>query len=305
MQSERLTESPLNYTGGKYKLLTQILPLFPDTCNEFIDLFSGGCNVGINVSAKKIRFNDCNSNLQNIFKVFYKRGKDSILRSIKQIIRKYGLSDVSANGYEYYGCNGGEGLAEYNRERYIKLRSDMNARKNHDDYYYIMLYVIIVYAFNNQIRFNRKGEFNLPVGKRDFNSNMKQKLCDFIDRLQTIKCTFTDNDFKTVRKRWSKDDFVYADPPYLITTAGYNEDDGWTEEDEIDLLAYLDRLNAYGVRFALSNVLESKGRRNTILDEWCKRNRYFVHHLAYSYSNSNYHRKNKDTKSDEVLITNY
>ena len=44
--------SPLNYTGGKFKLLTQILPLFPNRINTFVDLFSGGCNVGLNVRSK-------------------------------------------------------------------------------------------------------------------------------------------------------------------------------------------------------------------------------------------------------------
>ncbi len=45
--------SPMNYIGGKYKILPQILPLFPDNIGTFVDLFCGGCNVGINVSAKK------------------------------------------------------------------------------------------------------------------------------------------------------------------------------------------------------------------------------------------------------------
>ena len=47
-----------------------------------------------------------------------------------------------------------------------------------------MLYLLIVYSFNNQLRFNRKGEFNLPVGKRDFNSKMQGKLEAFIDLLE-------------------------------------------------------------------------------------------------------------------------
>lgn len=53
-----LAKSPLNYTGGKFKLLPQILPLFPDNINTFIDLFTGGCNVGVNVEANKIVCND-------------------------------------------------------------------------------------------------------------------------------------------------------------------------------------------------------------------------------------------------------
>lgn len=46
-----MIQSPLNYTGGKYRLLSQILPLFPDDIETFVDLFCGGCNVGINVMA--------------------------------------------------------------------------------------------------------------------------------------------------------------------------------------------------------------------------------------------------------------
>ena len=53
-KKEELIKSPLNYVGGKYKLLPQILPLFPDNINTFVDLFGGGFNVGINVKANKI-----------------------------------------------------------------------------------------------------------------------------------------------------------------------------------------------------------------------------------------------------------
>lgn len=53
-----LVSSPLNYTGGKFKLLPQILPLFPNDINCFYDIFCGGCNVSINVTANKIICND-------------------------------------------------------------------------------------------------------------------------------------------------------------------------------------------------------------------------------------------------------
>ncbi len=51
-------KSPVNYIGGKSKILHQILPLFPKEINQFVDLFAGGCNVGINANATKIYFND-------------------------------------------------------------------------------------------------------------------------------------------------------------------------------------------------------------------------------------------------------
>lgn len=67
-----------------------------------------------------------------------------------------------------------------------------------------------------------------------------------------------------------KDDFVYLDPPYLLGLASYNEKGGWTEKDEKDLYILLTRLDKKGIRFALSNVLEHKGKTNTIMKNWAK-----------------------------------
>lgn len=52
--SNDIVKSPLNYTGGKYKILNQIIPIFPKELDLFVDLFSGGSNVGVNINAKKI-----------------------------------------------------------------------------------------------------------------------------------------------------------------------------------------------------------------------------------------------------------
>lgn len=59
--------SPLNYVGGKYRLLTQLFPLFPKDINIALDLFCGGANVGINMSARKIILNDSLSELTKLY----------------------------------------------------------------------------------------------------------------------------------------------------------------------------------------------------------------------------------------------
>ncbi len=305
---KELIQSPLNYTGGKYKLLPQILPHFPKNIIKFIDLFSGGGNVGINVSCNKVIFNDKNELIRYIFGTFKNLDKESTLTFIDDIIKKYQLSDSYRNGYEYYGCSSREGLASYNNEKYINLRNDFNSRKNIDYFYYIELYTLIIFAFNNQIRFNKKGEFNLPVGKRDFNEKMRLKLSKFIDRLKSGDYTFESKDFRELdNSEWNENTFVYADPPYLITCATYNEQDGWTEQDEQDLLQYLDNLNSRNIKFALSNVLRSKGKENHILLEWIQKNqgKYRVIPLNYTYSNSNYQTKDRQSITEEVLIVNY
>ena len=169
-----------------------------------------------------------------------------------------------------------------------------------------MLYVLICYSFNHQFRFNSKGEFNMPFGKNrsHWNDTMKKNLINFHKVITEKNIIFTNNDFNELKiDKLTSNDFVYCDPPYLITCATYNEKDGWNQTHEKDLLTLLDRLNSKGVKFALSNVLFSKGKTNDILIEWSKK--YNVHHLDYTYQNCNYHTKDKDSKPDEVLITNY
>ena len=275
-ERKEVIPSALNYTGGKYKLLSQILPLFPKDADQVVDLFCGGCNVGINVDCNKVLFNDSNEYLMGLLDTFRRLTKEEIFDWIYKSIDKYGLSLVSKNGYDFYNCESSKGLGEYNKAGYNKLRDDFNKKASKDNEYYLMLYLLIVYSFNNQLRFNRKGEFNLPVGKRDFNSKMQGKLEAFIDRVKSGDYRFTTDDFRNVNMEGYTDkSFFYADPPYLITCATYNEQAGWTENDEKDLLNYLEALDKKGIRFALSNVLESKGKKNVILSEWINQNRKF------------------------------
>ena len=106
-------------------------------------------------------------------------------------------------------------------------------------------------------------------------------------------------------------DFVYCDPPYLITTGTYNDGKrgftGWNEQEERKLLTLLDALNQKNIRFALSNVIAHKGKNNDLLSDWLKkRPDYEVHYLKADYGNANYQTLVRDKNASvEVLITNY
>ena len=195
------------------------------------------------------------------------------------------------------------GLSKTNAEGYLKLREDYNNGNKS----WLTFYSLICHSFNNQIRFNSKGDYNMPFGKdrSSFNPTLQQKFIDFVDSLKNINIKFVNRDFRNLPfEKLDNSDFVYADPPYLITCASYNENGGWNEELEKELLILLDKLNDNNVKFALSNVLEDKGKENKILKEWSKK--YEIHYLNNTYSNCNYQVKNKsNTSTVEVLITNY
>jgi DNA adenine methylase Dam len=296
-KKETYLKSPLNYTGSKYKLLNQIVPLFPKEIDTFVDLFAGGCNVAINVNANKIIANDISNEIIELYNFFSASNSDKVIAQIESIIKKYKLSNTSEHGYEHYGCNSSSGVAKYNKEAYMKLRRDYNKKKTP-----LLFYVTLLFAFNNQIRFNSSGEFNMPVNKRDFNKNIKKNLKLFIDELGQKKIEFYSDDFKNIKIQ--NNSFVYIDPPYLATIASYNENGGWNEDKEISLLSYMDELNRKGIKFALSNVFENKGKSNHILKEWSSK--YNVYDLDHSYNNCNYQAKDKTKNStSEILVTNY
>lgn len=277
-------KSPLNYVGGKYKLLPQILPLFPDNINVFFDMFGGGFNVGINVNAKSVMYNDIQYQIPNLFiYIKYARNVDYLLEEIDNFIKKYNLSRT-------------------NKEGYLKAREDYNRSDIKNP---MLLYTLICHSFSNQIRFNKHDEFNLPFGKRTFNSKMRDNFIKFCNKIIYGNYDFFSVPFIEIAKGLDiqncdkEHNFIYCDPPYLNSTASYNENGGWTVNDEKDLLNFLDRVNSNHIKFALSNNLKYE---NPILKKWI--NKYNVHYLEYSYKNCNYQKKDKGNDI-EILVTNY
>lgn len=279
-------KSPLNYIGGKYKLLKQIIPLFPKDIEVFVDLFSGGANVGINTEAKKYIFNDMNYKINEMFRFFSEKDPDTLISAIKNRIEEYNLSKVNEKGY-------------------LSFRKAYNKNPNPLD-----LYVLTSFSYNYQFRFNNSMEFNNPFGRNrsSFSENMEKNLRLFINRLNQIDATFTDEYFSEFDiRKFTEKDFVYLDPPYLITTGNYNDGNrgflNWGIKQECDLYKLMETLSDMGVRFALSNVLTHKGKTNNLLLDFIKSNNVNVYYLKHSYNNSSYN--TKGIGSEEVLITNY
>jgi len=290
MLENNLIKSPLNYIGGKQKILSQMLPLFPKSIDLFVDLFAGGGNVGLNVNAKKIILNDNLTYLIELYKTLQEKSYSEIISYIKSTIEKYNLSITNEEGYKNF------------RKAYNENKKSLD------------LIILTSYSFNHQIRFNNSHEFNNPFGKNRscFNPSIEKKLKFFVNALKNKNILLYNKSFENLDlSNLNKNDFVYCDPPYLITTGTYNDGKrgfkGWGVKEEKDLLKLLDDLTKNEVNFALSNVLEHNNQENKLLKDWINSNdKYRVNYINKDYSNSNY-QKNKKNKSStiEVLITNY
>lgn len=282
---EDLIKSPINYTGGKYRLLPKILPLFPNSINTFVDLFCGAGNVGINMNAQKIILNDYINYLPELFNVWKNKSLEKIEQYIEETIVKFNLSPHSD-------------------ETFKEFRQHYNKNKNIED-----LFILICYSFNFQMRFNNNQEYNSSFGKTasTMNDSIRKNLKQFVNALHTKNVTATNKDFRQLSvDKLNAGDFVYCDPPYTISCGVYQDGKrgfkGWSKEDDVDLFNLLDDLNTKNIKFALSNMARSKGIENYELLKWAEK--YNIHYLKMTYNSCNYQRKVQN-KDEEVLITNY
>ena len=281
-------KSPMNYIGGKFKLLPQLLDKFPNKINMIYDVFGGGGTISLNTKAEHIYYNDIVHYVGDMFNSLQDETIESALNKIEKIINTYQLSITNLEGFN-------------------KLREDYNKGNKSWD----MFYMLVCHSFNYQFRFNNNHEYNSSFGKDRscYSATTEQKFVTFLEHLHNLDITFNSKDFRDIDfSDADSNDLVYFDPPYLITCGNYNDGKrgfkGWNKQDDKDLFDLCDRLDNQGTRFAMSNVFECKGKSNDELKEWSKK--YNVYHLNNTYGNCNYHAKDKSNNStDEVLITNY
>lgn len=299
---KKILRSPLFYVGDKYKLMEEIGTYFPANIGKFIEPFVGGGSVFMNTTAEQFYLNDIDSYIVSLHRHLCKSAnrQTSFFARLEAIIKKYGLScsykedvvpDELKRKYKktYF--------AKYNKESYAQMRADFNESPKDD---MSILYLLLIYGFNRMLRFNKNGDFNLPVGNVDFNTNVAAALLDYFQEVKRKKPKWYNLDYKTFLRKidLTEKDFIYLDPPYLITFSEYNK--LWSEQDEKELLLLLDQLNERNIRFAISNVTHYKDRQNDIFIEWAEK--YHTHSIKSNYIS--YH-DNSIKQFNEVLITNY
>lgn len=249
--------SPLNYMGGKANLI-ESLQIHFNGKDKFIDLMSGGFNVGINVSGfSKVIYNDNNHFVKNIIEMFYKLDSATIIKKVEQIIRKYKL-------------------IQNDKQQFMALREDYNNHLFKKTDHAIYLYTLILYGFQQQIRFNSRYKYNNTVGESGFNESIREKIVSFSRKIKEINVEFLSLDYEELFEIIDHDTLVYIDPPYLVTLGSYNDGkrgfNGWNKDEEERLITFLDRLKLKGCKLIISNVLDYKDRENKILKKWILEN---------------------------------
>jgi DNA adenine methylase Dam len=280
-----MIETPFNYTGSKFKLLEQLLPVFDYSKPYFVDLFTGGGSIYTNVIDKyqKVIANDIISDLIGIHKNLTM--DDTIILETKEL------------------CPG-----KNNAPGFTELRNSYNENPTPSK-----LWALLLSSTNNMMRFNQKFKYNQTYGDRGWNANTDKKVESFVNHIRQYKdnIRFTSKPFDQIEISSDKIMF-YCDPPYgriknedgtigkkQISEAGYNA--FWKEDDDKKLYEYLLKINEKGSSFMVSGVLNHDGNTCWMLDKLISDG------FKYKELNFDYNKVSRKgaKETTEVIIYNY
>ena len=243
---------PLNYMGGKTNVVEHIKAHLSGK-PFLIDIMGGGFNVGINGrNFAKIIYNDINYIVKDLICMFKYENTKKLLDKIEKLINKYSLE-------------------KHKKDNYLKFREDYNTKYRFQKNYTIYLYTLLLYGFQQQLRFNSKYEFNNPIGESGYNESIKEKIISFSRKIKELNVEFYSLSYEKL-EYLVENSIVYFDPPYLITLGSYNDGkrgfNGWNENEEIKLINFLNVLIKKKCKIIISNILDYKGLENKYLKKW-------------------------------------
>lgn len=271
--------SSIYLQGSKFKLYPQIKPYLQDGKRKvLVDLFGGSGTMTLNCVKddmfEKYIYNDKSSWLYDMQS--YLKDYDNVVETLTRINEEYPKT----------------------REGYLMLREDYNLRPS-----MARLYILMCRSFSNQVRFNPTSGFDMPYGDRKpFFPERIRKHQQLLKDVELYNHDFGDMVDQYTQLFQINHHPPTKSPPYQFTTATYNENGGWTQNDNTSLLEYLLELRSKGVLVVMSNVFENRGCIHQELIDFCEqhKDKFDTHQMNISYNNSSFRKGSGVTR--EVLI---
>ena len=250
---------PIKCQGIKTKLVDWISVKIPNNFSVWYEPFMGSGVVGFNINPSKAVFSDTNPYVIQ----FYNDIKSNKINS--DIVR-------------YFLTTESQKLLEYGDFYYKEVRNRFNLYHNSLDFLFLNRS-----CFNGMMRFNSKGNFNVPFCKKPnrFSKAYITKICNQISnisiKIQKNDWNFVCDTFPNIISKASSNDLIYCDPPYIDRYADYFN--SWTEKDEQELFNSLSRTKA---KFLMSSWHHNKYRKNQYINLlWNKFNIDTKSHFYY------------------------
>ena len=279
----------IKYRGGKSKEISHFISNMPEHYNRYIEPFFGGGALYFYLEPQNAIINDVNTKLYS----FYKQMQEEYPSVRKQLDELQMVYEQNQKEYEGLKKKHPEERVENKNEAlYYKIR-DMFNHKIESEYLEAVVYFFInKTAYSGMIRYNAKGEYNVPFGRY---KNLNTKL--ITDKhYELLKRTEIYNyDYSEIFNMAGKNDFIFLDPPYDCVYSDYGNEayrDGFGENEHRRLANDFANLSCKSMLVIGKTALTEELYGKYIVEEYDK-----------SYAVNIRNRFKADAK--HIIVTNY
>ena len=279
----------IKYRGGKSKEISHLISNMPENYNRYIEPFFGGGALYFYLEPQNAIINDVNTKLYS----FYKQMQEEYPSVRKQLDELQMVYEQNQKEYEGLKKKHPEERVENKNEAlYYKIR-DMFNHKIESEYLEAVVYFFInKTAYSGMIRYNAKGEYNVPFGRY---KNLNTKL--ITDKhYELLKRTEIYNyDYSEIFNMAGNNDFIFLDPPYDCVFSDYGNEayrDGFGEDEHRRLANDFANLSCKSMLVIGKTALTEELYGKYIVEEYDK-----------SYAVNIRNRFKADAK--HIIVTNY
>ena len=209
----------IKYRGGKSKEIPSIMWHIPRFKGRYIEPFFGGGALFFHLEPRQAIINDINTKLMD----FYVGVRDNYFELRKELDKIEKLYAVNRQQFDALKSETPDlRVEDKNEELYYELRSMFNDTKDKEYSNALLYFFINKTAYSGMIRYNAKGEFNVPFGRyKNLNtSGVTKSHSDLLQRADIFNLDYSD-----IFKVCQPDDFVFLDPPYACIFSDYGNDE--------------------------------------------------------------------------------
>ncbi len=257
----------VKYRGGKSREIPHILKHIPEYEGKYFEPFFGGGALYFYLEPKKSVINDINSKLMDFY-FGVKNDFENLQRELSEIGEIYKVNRKQFE--ELKKLTPEKRVMDNNETLYYQIRemfNDISEKK----YSEALLYFFInKTAYSGMIRYNAKGEFNVPYGRY---ANLNTTLVTASHSRLLSNTKIYNLDYKNIFEMAKEDDFMFLDPPYDCVFSDYGNvehKDGFNEENHNELAVNFRNLKCKALMVIGRTPLTEKLYGDMIVDEYGK-----------------------------------